>query len=357
MITKEQKMPPVLLSNPSFSQRNTFPIPTLNVEKMRDDLKNIDNKSYKSLELAKMRRILRNKGVFYITNHGIPQSLIDDFCRISAEFYQRPLSEKLQYKNPDTTSIRGYTPQGIESIANAFGNGEYKDSLHRYSWDASDNNIAPNHEFQEIWKAYYNAQTTLATELVTMIAYALNLDDKDREILIKAAKQGQSLLRHNYYPADIQVKTEDSPLSMGPHADLGFLTLLYQQINADSERFSPLQAQLGQAGQYTDIPAREDTFVVNIGLSLATLLNNPQLAVTHRVQFPPKSLKLTATRISVAHFFEPNKDLLLKPLQSLRSDNSSKNANQQTFSQFRDDLFSAATEQKTASSNSQKAKL
>jgi len=52
----------------------------------------------------------RTSGFFYITNHGVPQDLIDGVFAASKEFHEKPRSYKMRYWSGFTTHHRGYVP-------------------------------------------------------------------------------------------------------------------------------------------------------------------------------------------------------------------------------------------------------
>jgi isopenicillin N synthase-like dioxygenase len=63
---------------------------------------------------------------------------------------------------------------------------------------------------------------------------------------------------------------------VNPHHDAGFLTLLLQHDAGGLEVRNP-------AGEWIDVPARQDAFVVNIGEMLQEMTGNYFVATTHRV--------------------------------------------------------------------------
>ncbi len=58
---------------------------------------------------------LRNSGFFYVSNHGVPQALIDELWAVSREFFALPLEEKLRIDmEHGGRAWRGYFPCGRE---------------------------------------------------------------------------------------------------------------------------------------------------------------------------------------------------------------------------------------------------
>ncbi|MET0147438.1 MAG: 2OG-Fe(II) oxygenase family protein [Ilumatobacteraceae bacterium] len=97
------------------------------------------------------------------------------------------------------------------------------------------------------------------------------------------------------YPA-----TPPGEAGVNPHHDAGFLTLLMQH------RVGGLQV-LNPAGQWIDVPPRDDAFVVNMGEMLQEMTGNYVVATTHRVIAGQR-------RFSSGYFHGPDLRTRLDPL-------------------------------------------
>lgn len=64
--------------------------------------------------------ICKQVGFMYIKNHGVPQELIDEMFKVSAEYHHLPLEERMADYVYESETLRGYdihytkTPEGIK---------------------------------------------------------------------------------------------------------------------------------------------------------------------------------------------------------------------------------------------------
>ena len=87
-----------------------------------------------------------------------------------------------------------------------------------------------------------------------------------------------------------------------PHKDLGFLTLLAR------DDVGGLQVQT-PAGQWVDLPPRDDAFSVNVGNILHRMSNGTLLSMSHRV------INTSGReRYLVPSFFDPHVSATIAPL-------------------------------------------
>ena len=57
--------------------------------------------------LSQLKRASRDVGFFYLTGHGIPQSLIDDVLASSRRFFALPEVDKLEIEMVNSPHFRG----------------------------------------------------------------------------------------------------------------------------------------------------------------------------------------------------------------------------------------------------------
>src|SRR5260370_39273286 len=90
-----------------------------------------------------------------------------------------------------------------------------------------------------------------------------------------------SILRANYYPR-LSRPPRDKQLRGGEHPDYTAFTILWQ------ERIPTVGLQArGPRGEWLDVPAIDDTLVINIGDSLMRWTNDKWISTQHRVVNPP----------------------------------------------------------------------
>jgi isopenicillin N synthase-like dioxygenase len=102
-----------------------------------------------------------------------------------------------------------------------------------------------------------------------------------------------TLIKIVHYPA-----TATRSQGVGAHRDSGVLTLLLAEPGSQG-----LQVRAGRDGDWVDVPARDEAFIVNIGELLELATGGYLRATEHRV-----NLRHAAGRISVPYFFNPRLD-------------------------------------------------
>ena len=66
-------------------------------------------------------------GFFAITGHGVEMSLINEFRKISHEFFEQPLENKMKFIHPVNRTPRGYNVFAGEALGRASIAGEPPD--------------------------------------------------------------------------------------------------------------------------------------------------------------------------------------------------------------------------------------
>ena len=63
-----------------------------------------------------MKRIdeaLREEGLFYISGHGVPQTVTDDLMEAENRFFEMPLEKKMALSVRNSKGYRGYVQKGL----------------------------------------------------------------------------------------------------------------------------------------------------------------------------------------------------------------------------------------------------
>jgi isopenicillin N synthase-like dioxygenase len=256
-------------------------------------------------------------GFLVITGHGVPARAIADLAAQSRAFFDLPMEKKLQAQPAGGAFGRGYTPYGRKALSYTRGRESPPDLRETYTvvrvdgWSEEfkarigrpelfHENVWPPGmpEFQAAWVAGYRALDRLSQRLGEVFAAALGLS---ADWFADKFGQDMSKLMVANYPA------QDGPpapgqLRAGAHTDYGSWTLIHQDGAAGS-----LQA-CNSAGDWIDVPAIADTFVVNLGDLMARWTNQRWVSTLHRVANPPAELAGRARRQSIIFFANPNFD-------------------------------------------------
>ena len=112
-----------------------------------------------------------------------------------------------------------------------------------------------------------------------------------------------TILGMYHYPPPVNTDDPDE-CSLGEHTDYGVLTILKQ------DDVGGLEIQT-ETGQWIPAPPIPGTFVVNLGDMLEVWTNGAYKATSHRV----KKIRSGKDRISVAFFFEPSLESVIKPIK------------------------------------------
>ena len=270
-------------------------------------------------------------GFLIISGHGIPSSTIQNIVSVSKKFFALDPKEKSKVVRPRPEIIRGYG--GMESEGLAYSQDEetppdLKEVFDVGPIDVPDteyyrgaaaglhfaDNLWPSNpcDFRSIYTDYFHRMESLSLDVTHIFATALDLpinffDTKlDRHI---------SILRANYYP-----KLSRSPLAKqlrgGEHSDYTAFTILWQERTPSVG----LQAR-GPGGEWLDVPAIDDTMVINIGDSLMRWTNDKWISTQHRVLNPPFEIARDHDRLSLVYFVQPNYDTEIRCIDTCQSAN------------------------------------
>jgi isopenicillin N synthase-like dioxygenase len=260
---------------------------------------------------ADLRWAFENVGFYYLRGHGIARSLIDAAFAAAARFHAEPMERKLQVRineeNVGYMPIRvGQFPGRPPSRNAAFFLRRERspdDPLVRAGRKFHGLNQWPELPgFRDTALAYMRALEALCRRLAPLYAVALDLPP---ETFDTAYAEPHLILRMTHYPplgADA-----DASLSLTPHTDSGFMTLLAPN------KVAGLSIQLPD-GRWFDAPAVEDAFIVNGGDMLHRWTNERFLSTPHRV-----INRTSGDRYAIPFFCDPNHDTIIECLPTCRS--------------------------------------
>lgn len=259
----------------------------------------------------------RSIGFLIVENHGVSQNVCDAAWSMAREFFDLPLAAKLALRPAESGCPRGYFPVAEESLARTRGIAAPPDRKESFSsgplappsghagikhfeffYGA---NAWPDEPagFREAWIDYYRAMERLGSQLMHMLACALQMAD---DYFVEFHTHHLSALRALNYPPSTAANLPGQQRA-GAHSDYGSVTIL----NPDPD-VGGLQVQL-PSGEWITAPVLANSFIVNIGDLMARWTNGRWLSTLHRVLDPEHPAGETVPRRqSIAYFMNPNYD-------------------------------------------------
>ena len=261
-----------------------------------------------------LQHAMSSVGFFYIKNHGIDETKVEDLSKVFLKFFELPLEQKQKLRMELAgLAWRGWFPLHGEMTSGKpdrkegyyFGTEEtrtnLKPRLMRGKNLFPDENILPSEysilELKPMLLEYLDLLTELAQKLLSFVALSLNLDSD--YFLKRFTNDPTVLFRCFVYPPG----GNDSEWGVAEHTDMGFLTILKQDDSGGLEVYDK------SSEKWVSAPPIENTFVVNIGDMLERWTHGIYVATPHRVRNTSQKL-----RISMPFFFDPNWECVLKPI-------------------------------------------
>ena len=255
----------------------------------------------------------RGLGFFSVSDHGVPQALIDAVFGESAAFFTLPQREKDALTVKNSTAYRGYVRFGEEKLDPALA-GDIKECFNAGpDLAADDPDVLAGKPFHAVnqWPALPQFHSTLlmfqkaALELVVLLHRAVAVDlGLDALFFDQYFDRAVGVLRLLHYPPHPGT-FDGSVYGAGAHTDYGNLTLLAQDATGGLEVRK-------RDGGWTAVPPASGTFVCNIGDCLMRWTNDVYVSNAHRVVN-----RSGRERFSVAFFGDPNADALVACIPSV----------------------------------------
>lgn len=265
---------------------------------------------------AEVDAICRATGFLAITNHAVPQSVIDGVWSKAAAFFALAPEDKLKAKALYAGYPYGYLGPELEALAKSKGvdtppdlkesfnggpqavpNGMTDPAALAFCYAATIWPDAPE-GFRDAWTAYYEALEYLAARIMRLFAVALKLPDHHFDAFIDSPI---SALRALNYPEQ-RIAPKPGQLRAGAHTDYGSLTILLPQEGSKGLEI------VAPDGTWTPVPPVRGAFVINIGDLMALWTNDRWVSTMHRVVNPSPKDGGMARRQSLAFFHQPNWD-------------------------------------------------
>ncbi len=273
----------------------------------------VEGSSRRSDVAHRIGQACRTFGFYYITGHGVPETLSARLETLSREFFAQSECEKMQISMSQAgRAWRGYFPVGNELTS---GKPDQKEGIYFGSELDQDHpdvvagkplhgeNLFPAIAgFRETVLDYMDAVTRVGHSLMAGMAMSLGLaedyfaDRYTREPLV--------LFRIFNYPYAGKPAGANSNWGVGEHTDYGLLTILRQDSTGG--------LQVKSQSRWIDAPPIPGSFICNIGDMLDRLTRGIYRSTPHRV------LNVgTRDRLSFPLFFDPNFDAEIRPIAKL----------------------------------------
>jgi isopenicillin N synthase-like dioxygenase len=262
---------------------------------------------------AELRRACEEIGFYFITNHGVPQRLIDAAFAETARFHAQALADKMALLIND--HMIGYLPVGYSTFRSSTVNRNTKHDLNEAlfvrrdrtqddpdvvsgkRWRGLNQWPAALPGFRETMVEYFRTMEALGQKLLPLYALALDLP---RDYFLPLFDGAHINLRLSHYPAN--AAAEDNQFGIAPHADAGFLTMLPQSEVPGLEIRT-------NSGKWLAAPSLPGSYLVNTGDTLNRWTNGRFLSTPHRA-----SNNSARERYAMPFFYDPNTDTMIECL-------------------------------------------
>jgi len=232
---------------------------------------------------VKIRRAAEEVGFFYISDHGIPKSVIDHAYNAAKIFFSS--SKEFKDSIKINSNHHGFLAIGEAKMENAENNDLKESFVWGLDLPKNHNSFSEENPFlgRNQWPEgmpglrdsvypFFEAGLKCGRDL--MRAFALGMEIPEDSFL-KSCDEPISRGSIIYYPPQSSNMGENQ-FGVAPHTDYGCLTLLWQ------DQVGGLEVQTGD-GEWVTAHPIEDTIVVNVGDLLMRWTNNGFKSTSHRV--------------------------------------------------------------------------
>lgn len=274
-------------------------LPVIDLGPFRESTSNDDVITKEQLETAaKIRRACIEHGFFYVVNHGVDKTLLDEAFSQTESLFGLPSEKKSDLSSKKSPLFRGYISltDGLHTC-----NADHKHEVgfvddqkesftigaeqQRANLNATSPMHGPNQWpdkkdlplFQRSIEAYWEAQIHLSRVIARGLAVSLDLSPSFFDPFLTDPVAQMVLLK---YPPPPETLEKSSCVNQHPgcgeHTDCGFLTILAQTLPG-------LEVQDPQTNEWKSICPLEGAFVVNLGDMAARWTNDAYRSTKHRV--------------------------------------------------------------------------
>ncbi|XP_077216440.1 gibberellin 3-beta-dioxygenase 1-like [Tasmannia lanceolata] len=245
-------------------------------------------------------------GMFHLTNHGVPISLLEAIDYQGGRLFSLPLEEKLKVaQGPD--GLKGY---GLKHIFCFFAKLLWYEGFAivgspmehaRQLWPQD------YKQFCDVIEEYDKEMEKLAEKLMGLLLKYLDINKEDVKWLEPTggeSKTGSSAaLQMNYYP---KCPDPNRAMGLGQHTDSCMLTILHQSNTTG------LQLLRAEDLAWVPVPPLPGALLINVGDLLHILSNGRFQSPVHRAV-----VNQTRARFSMAYLWGPPEDVEISPFPKL----------------------------------------
>ncbi|KAF8698961.1 hypothetical protein HU200_034788 [Digitaria exilis] len=270
-------------------------------------------------------------GFFQVTNHGVPQALLDKLHEAQVALFRRPFERKVRqpllHLSPE--SYRWGTPTAtcLEHLSwsEAYHIPMTTSSL--ITPPAGDDKLTTRLVMiEEVSTAMWKLAQQLAGILVAADQLRDGIEDDDDSMVARCTRS-TCFLRLNRYPA-CDAAAASGAYGLCPHTDSDVLTIVHLQ-----DAVAGLQLlQVRGSRRWVAVEPNPGALMVNVGDLLQAWSNDRYRSVEHRVM-----ASAARERFSVAFFLCPGDDTLIRP-RSSSSSSRTRRYRSFTFGEYRNQV-------------------
>jgi isopenicillin N synthase-like dioxygenase len=281
---------------------------------------------------AQLRWASENIGFYFITNHGVPQALIDQTFAETARFHAQPMDAKMKLLiNKDQI---GYLPMGGAKMRSSDVNRNTRHDLNEAlfvrrertsddpdviagkPWRGLNQWPADLPGFRENILSYWTRMEQLGQSMLPLYDLALGLPRG----FFRGKFEGAHInLRLSHYPT---TAAEDNQFGIAPHTDSGFITFLPQSAVPGLEILTVTK-------KWIAAPPMPGTYLVNTGDILHQWTNKQFRSTPHRAVN-----RSSSDRYAIPFFYDPNADTMIECLPGCSSADNPPRYPPRTFAEY-----------------------
>jgi isopenicillin N synthase-like dioxygenase len=273
-----------------------------------DGVRQGDASAMKAAAVA-IRAACLDSGFFYLSGHGVSDTIIDTVREQAMLFFRQPTETKrLAAVNArhrgfnalgDALMYEARKPDHKEFFSMGLDLPEDDPDVMAGEKLRGPNNWPPGMPaFRAAMEAYYAALGACGADLMRAVAVSL---DVDADFFADKYRKRLQRTQVVYYPPQPVDATEDQ-FGVAPHTDFGCITLLWQ------DETGGLEVLERASKQWVPAPPIPGTLVINVADLLARWTNDRYASTPHRVVN-----RSGRERMSIATFYDPDYKALVDP--------------------------------------------
>lgn len=274
----------------------------------------------------KVDQACQDVGFIILTGHGVPQSVFSKVHGVAEDFFNLPPETKAKYEKTEG-SFYGYYQMESSALAYTLDEESAPDLREAFASNRPDIETGDPYfrseavkdlgyvisypeevaDFHQVWTETYYTFAALGHEVMQLFAAALNQPGTHFDAILERHASNLAVFK---YPAPTK-QPKANQLRCGAHTDYGGLTL----VHSDWSIPGGLQIQT-KTGDWMDVPAVENSLVINIGDMMQRWTNDRWTSTMHRVGNPDAAAAGASERMSLVFFYNPDQDGIVETIPS-----------------------------------------